>query len=248
MTSPVSRVAPPLPGRAIVRQTWSDVSFLHWQVDTELVRPHLPQGVHPDEFEGTSWVGLVGFVLGDHRFLPLPPVPVLGTFAEVNVRLYTIDDDGNRGVVFCSLDAHRLLPVLAARAMFSLPYIWARTGVRRGGDVFDYAVLRHGRTHTRSRFTVRAAGERDDSDLATFLTARWGFHERTYGRTIYARNVHAPWPVERGILERIDDGLLAAAGFADAAGRPPDLVHVARGGVVTDFSAGRPVGSERHSG
>ena len=43
-----------------------------------------------------------------------PAVPYLGTFPETNVRLYSVDAHGRRGVVFRSLDASRLIPVLMA--------------------------------------------------------------------------------------------------------------------------------------
>jgi uncharacterized protein len=52
--------------------------------------------------------------------LSLPAIPYLGSFAETNVRLYSVGPDGRRGVVFRSLDAARLMPVLAARWGFRL--------------------------------------------------------------------------------------------------------------------------------
>ncbi len=41
---------------------------------------------------------------------------VLGSFLETNVRLYSVDGTGRRGVVFLSLDTPRLDVALAARA------------------------------------------------------------------------------------------------------------------------------------
>ncbi|HEU0087790.1 MAG TPA: DUF2071 domain-containing protein, partial [Pseudonocardiaceae bacterium] len=53
---------------------------------------------------------------GSVRILGTPPLPYLSGFPETNVRLYAVDpDSGRRGVVFRSLEAARLLPVLAAR-------------------------------------------------------------------------------------------------------------------------------------
>jgi uncharacterized protein YqjF (DUF2071 family) len=46
----------------------------------------------------------------------LPGVPYPGTFPETNVRLYSVDEHGRRGVLFRSLDASRLIPVTVARA------------------------------------------------------------------------------------------------------------------------------------
>ena len=45
-----------------------------------------------------------------------PGIPYLGTFCETNVRLYSVDGQGRRAVVFLSLEAERLVPVLTAQA------------------------------------------------------------------------------------------------------------------------------------
>ena len=105
-------IAPPLPGRVLVEQHWRDVVFLHWRVDPERVSPYLPKGTRHELIDGATWVGLIPFVLADTRFPPLPPLHRLGTFVEVNVRLYARDHLGRRGVVFRTLEAGRLLPVV----------------------------------------------------------------------------------------------------------------------------------------
>jgi uncharacterized protein YqjF (DUF2071 family) len=251
---PITPTAPPLPGRAVLEQRWSDLVFLHWRVPSTTVAPFLPAGTRPDEFDGSSWVGLIPFVLSRTRPLPLPPVPWLGTFVEVNVRLYSVDEAGRRGVVFRSLDAEHLLPVLAARAAFGLPYEWAAMRATRrlddrGGVVLDYRSARHRALRAahadarpeparppRTLIRARMSREAVDDGLARFLTARWGFHETRRGRTTWARNTHAPWPLRRAELLELHDELLAAAGFPGLASRAPDSV-LASPGVVTRFSA-----------
>jgi uncharacterized protein YqjF (DUF2071 family) len=263
---PIAPVAPALPGRAILEQRWSDLVFLHWRVPSSSVAPFLPAGTRPDEFDGSTWVGLIPFVLSHTRPLPLPPIPWLGTFVEVNVRLYSVDEQGNRGVVFRSLDAEHLVPVLAARAAFGLPYEWAALRARRrveetgdggagagAGTLLEYRSARHralpaahgdarARRARPPRTLVRARMLREtaDDELDRFLTARWGFHETRRGRTIWARNTHAPWPLRRAELLELDDELLAAAGFPGLSIRPPDSV-LASPGVVTRFSAPSPI-------
>ena len=81
-----------------------------------------------------------------------PAVPWLGTFPETNVRLYSIDSRGRRGVVFRSLEASRLAVVLGARAVFSLPYQWARMSITR--SVVDELELDY---RTTRRFAGRGA-------------------------------------------------------------------------------------------
>lgn len=249
---PAASSAPPLPGRAIIRQRWSDFLFLHWRVAPELVAPFLPAGTRPDVFDGSAWVGLIPFVLGRHQFLPLPPVPGLGTFIEINVRTYSIDAAGDRGVVFRSLEAQHLPPVLAARALFGLPYQWADASLTRSGDELEYRSRRHrlagGAAHPlverpTTRIRARVSESPVDTPLSRFLTDRWGFHERHLGRTIHARNAHEPWPLVDATLLSLDDQLLEAAGFPGLAGRAPDSVLATPPGrgVVTEFAAARRV-------
>ncbi|MBX9470495.1 YqjF family protein [Microcella sp.] len=236
--------APPLPGRAVIRQRWSDFVFLHWRVAPEVVAPFLPAGTRPDVFDGSAWVGLIPFVLSDHAFLPLPPVPGLGTFIEINVRTYSIDEAGRRGVVFRSLDAEQLPSVLAARALFGLPYEWMHAGKRISDDTVEYRSRRRTGSRPTTRIHARVGTEPVDSKISRFLTARWGFHERHLGRTIYARNTHEPWSLVGAELQHLDDQLLAAAGFPDLAARAPDSVlatPAGHPGVMTEFAAARRV-------
>jgi uncharacterized protein YqjF (DUF2071 family) len=51
---PDTRIADP-----IMRQNWRDVTFLHWRVDSALVRRLIPPQLEPDIFDGSGWVGLV---------------------------------------------------------------------------------------------------------------------------------------------------------------------------------------------
>ncbi|WP_353829074.1 YqjF family protein [Agromyces sp. SYSU T0242] len=239
---------PPLPGRRLVEQHWRDVLFLHWRVDPARVAPLLPHGTRPDVLGDATWVGLIPFVLADTRFPPVSPMRRLGTFVEVNVRLYSRDDRGRHGVVFRTLEAGRLLPVLVARAGWGLPYHWARSSVTRRTDAagveLDFRSRRHGPGGPSTRISARLGGpvaaNAPDAELASFLTARWGYHERHLGRTWWARNTHEPWPLQRAELLELDDELLAASGLPELAGRAPDSV-LASTGVRTAFSRPRPV-------
>lgn len=245
MTAAPDPHAPPLPGRAIIRQRWSDFVFLHWRVTPDVVAPFMPVGTRPDvDANGDAWVGLIPFVLSDHAFLPLPPVPGLGTFIEINVRTYSIDDAGRRGVVFRSLDAEQLPSVLAARALFGLPYQWMRAEQQLADDTIEYRSRRRTGTRPTAHIHARPGTTPVDTPLSRFLTARWGFHERHLGRTIYARNTHEPWTLVDAELLHLDDELLAAAGFADLAVRAPDSVlatPLGHPGVLTEFAAPRRV-------
>ncbi|MBA3489783.1 MAG: DUF2071 domain-containing protein, partial [Longispora sp.] len=117
-------------GKTLLTQSWLDLTFLHWAVDPEQVALLLPAGTLPDMHEARTYVGLVAFRMHRIGWLNLPGLPYLGTFPEINVRLYSVDEHGRRGVVFRSLEASRLLPVLTARWAFRLPYYWAKMSMQ----------------------------------------------------------------------------------------------------------------------
>jgi uncharacterized protein len=115
-------------------QRWTDAVFLHWRIRQSTAAAFMPPGVVPDAFDGSAWVGLIGFRLQGAGLGHGPGIPYLGDFNEINVRLYSRDADGTRGVVFLSLDASRLAVVLAARAA-GIPYVWSRTSFLEAGDL-----------------------------------------------------------------------------------------------------------------
>ena len=243
MIEPVSPEAPELPGAVLMSQGWRDLTFLHWAVDPALVAHRMPPGVRPDTIDGATYVGLIPFRMVGAALGRGPAVPWLGTFLETNVRLYSVDDTGRRGIVFLSLDTDRAAVVAGARAGFGVPYRWARMRHRRSGDLHTYdARLRWPGLRASSHVVVRAGAPRASTELDHFLSARWGLHTRWAGRTLYVPNRHEPWPVHDAEVLALDDGLMASVGLPGLADRSPDHVGFSPG-VFTEF--GFPVDSRR---
>jgi uncharacterized protein len=245
---PVSAAAPALTGPVMMTQDWRDLTFVHWAVEPERVRRMMPPGVRPDVLDGRTYVGLVPFRMVDAGVLRGPRVPWAGTFLETNVRLYSVDDTGRRGIVFLSLDTDRSVVVLGARAAFGLPYRWSRmrheVTMDQGSPVHRYeSRLRRPGFRPRSLVVVRAGSTREGSSLDTFLSARWGLHVRWLGRTLYVPNRHDPWPLRDAEIVSLEDELLSSVGLGELATRTPDQVAFSDG-VHTEFgfpsSARRP--------
>jgi uncharacterized protein len=229
-----------------MEQRWADAVFLHWRIPEPVAASFMPAGVVPDEFDGSAWVGLIGFRMQDAGVGTGPGIPYFGSFNEINVRLYSREPDGTRGVVFLSLDASRLAVVLAARAA-GLPYVWSRCRFRavNPGDPADpgdpgdpgagYSVRRFG-GGARSDFAVAPQYDVEAADpLSVHLTARFGLHTPFRGETLYVPNTHSPWPLFRARLTVLEDQLIAAAGITVSG--PPESVLFSPG-VRTQF--GRP--------
>lgn len=136
-------------GRAVMRQRWRDLLFLHWEVDPGVIAATLPAGLGVDTFRGKAYLGVVPFLMEGVRPAGLPAVPGLSNFGELNLRTYVVGPgpegqivSGNAGgglsgggnvsggggvpgVWFYSLDAHQRNAVWLARRFFALAYHYA---------------------------------------------------------------------------------------------------------------------------
>jgi uncharacterized protein len=251
---PVTADPPPLRGPVLMNQEWLDLTFLHWAVAPERVAHLMPRGVRPDvrtdeTGRQVTYVGLVPFRMHHAAPFRLPGVPWLGTFLETNVRLYSVDRHGVRGVVFLSLDCERVVVTAGARLAFGTPYRWARmrhhVTSREGLPTHAYtARLRRPWPPRTSRVAVRVGDRRDPTDLDHFVSARWGLHTSVLGLPLYVPNRHPAWPLHDAELVELDDELLGTHHFTDLAARTPD--HVAFSpGVRTVFGLPRRLGPRR---
>jgi uncharacterized protein YqjF (DUF2071 family) len=216
-------------------QQWQNLTFLHWRYQPEVIQRLLPRQLEVDTFDGSAWVGLVPFLLCGLR-VPFTPATPWSRFPETNVRTYVKGPDGGRGVWFFTLEADRLLAVLAARVFYRLPYRWAAMQVRQCNEqATEYQSQRRqpfGRAHTDIAIE---RGERIVSGpLDHFLTARYRLYT-SFGQGIAFANIeHQPWPLYRGRVLRLEQDLVERSGPPPVRGAPvvhfsPDLaVRVGR--------------------
>lgn len=213
----------PLVRAPVFIQRWEPTAFLHWPADIADVARLLPPDCEPDTFDGVTYVGLIPLVIRGVRVFGAPPLPHLSTFTELNVRLYSVDTDGRRGIVFRSLDAERLVPVIAAQSTYRLPYKWSRMSYQHSGADHTWTSVRRwpapvgARTHVRIRVGAAIA---EPDELTLFLTTRWALHTVVCGRTSYAVAQHDPWPLHRATVLDLDEDVISAAGLPAPAGDP----------------------------
>lgn len=219
---PVVPDPPPLPGRRVLSQRWSELAYFHWPYDPTVVAALLPPGVTVDTIDGAAWVGLIPFTMRDVAIGPAPPIPWLGTFIEINVRTYVIDRLGRRAVWFFSLDVPRAAIVAVARSVFALPYCWSNAEHHREGARHEYRMNRRwprGRATADIRFTVGEPIASDDvSELDHFLTARWALLTARQDRLLYGAVEHPRWPLHRIDQFSVDQDVVEAAGLPSPEG------------------------------
>lgn len=223
----------PLPaGEWTWRQRWCDLLFAHWPVPAGSLRGLVPEGLEIDEIDGTSWVGVVPFRMEGVSRRPLPDLPGLSAFPELNLRLY-VTRDKRPGVWFLSLDAASAVAVWAARTFFHLPYHHA---------AIDHRIASDGTIHVRSERlggarAVRCRAEfapdgpvapAERGSLEAFLTERYCLYARRRDGALFRCDVHhEPWPLRPATGAMDADALLAPHGLLLPRRKP--LLHMASG-------------------
>ncbi|MEE6138194.1 DUF2071 domain-containing protein [Mycobacterium sp. 050128] len=230
-------IPPPLPGPVTFDQQWSDLTFVHWPVQPDTVAHLYPPGTRPDVFaDGLTYVALVPFMMTSTKVVTALRLPYFGSFAETNVRLYSIDDAARHGVLFRSLETARLAVVPVTRIGLGIPYTWAKMRITRDSNHITYdSVRRWPRRGLRTRLTVAVGDEVEPTPLEVWLTARWGAHTRWAGRTWWVPNAHGPWPLRAAHILELTDELIDASAVPRAGDRMRGLYSP---GVRTRF--GRP--------
>jgi uncharacterized protein len=192
----------PLPdGRWAMGQTWADLLFCHWPVALDELRPHVPDSLPLDLFEGRAWVSITPFEVRGTRPRGALPPPVLSRFPELNVRTY-VTLAGRPGIWFLSLDAASMLAVAAARGLYRLPYLRARMEIARDGPWIDYRSERHDPRGAPATFEARYRPTRDvrhpePGSLEAWLVERYRLYTVDDAGRVYAGDIHhRPWTVQ----------------------------------------------------
>jgi hypothetical protein len=233
--------------RWIMRQAWRNILFLHWPVDPEILKLHIPDPLEMDTFEGSAWIGIVAFSMQGIYFRGLPFVSVVRPFSEVNVRTY-VNHNGKPGVFFMSLDVDDWASLNIAKRWYRLPYHPADISIRKtGGDV---AIKRNRKgsamheTGTVQIKSVRKAAEPvafqgrftpsgsvffpEAGTLDHFLTERYGFYTTHDQLNIYCGDIHhPPWPLQKAGIQ-IDRNTLFSPFHIDVSDQTP-IAHFSEG-------------------
>lgn len=104
---------------------WENLIMANYAVNSELLKPYLPNGVELDFYEDKTYVSLVGFMFKQTSLFNIP-IPFLGTFEEINLRFYVKRVEGDsikRGVVFINETVPYKLVAWLANKLYKEHYI-----------------------------------------------------------------------------------------------------------------------------
>src|SRR3954453_2851971 len=234
----------------LLRASWETLTFLHWRVEPERIQALLPDGLVVDVYDGSAWVGLTPFLMGNMRPLGAPELPHglsvpgmtklrpladVSSTPETNLRTYVKGPDGRDGLWFLTIDAGSAALAAAIRAAVGAPYHHARMSIERDGDIFTYTGSRSGAPES-YRLQVQAGDTVVPSDLHTWVTGRCPAYPRHLGCLLVTPVEHEPWPLRRATLRSLEQNLTDSVGLPGLA--HPALVHYSDG--VQKVRLGRP--------
>jgi len=215
-------------GQPVMHQEWGKLLFMHWRISENLLRPHIPAALQIDTYGDSAWIGIVPFTMWDIRGFPpyMPPLPGLDEMHELNVRTY-VHYNGVPGVWFFSLDANSTAAVLAARAVYHLPYYSADIDLQ-GKRKIKYRLKRREDPPAQFKATWAVGDPLPKAQPGSrefFLTERYLLYSEFEGQIYRARIYHEPWELYKAELADFGSTMLEAEQIAQPKTQP--ILHYA---------------------
>ena len=225
---------------------WRNLLMLNYSVAPSLLERFVPAGTELDEFEGKTYVSLVGFLFNRTRVCGIP-APFHQGFEEVNLRFY-VRRSSKRGVVFIRELVPKFAVAAIARFAFNENYssvpMSHRIETSTDGNV---AEAEYGWHWGKDRFTMRIETEGasflppDGSDSQFITEHYWGYAAQPDGGCLEYEVQHPRWNVwEAKTAEFVGNAApLYGDEIAKALTHEPDSAFLADGSAVTVFKGRR---------
>ncbi|WP_339105517.1 DUF2071 domain-containing protein [Haloterrigena salinisoli] len=193
----------------VASMTWRDGLFVHWPVDADALRPHVPDRLTLETRDGDAWLSVLPFVLTDVGLRGVPTVARTAV-AELNVRTY-VRYRGDPGLFFFSIDVGNPLIAAIVGRTTRLPVYHAHMRVSADNGHVDFSSTRsQTAVGARPRFdgdapparfdaTYRPEGDvfRPEPDtLAYWLVERRRFYAAEDRRVLTGEIAHERWPLQ----------------------------------------------------
>ncbi|MGA2851418.1 MAG: DUF2071 domain-containing protein [Terracidiphilus sp.] len=225
---------------------WSNLLMLNYAVHPSLLERFVPTGTDLDEFEGKTYVSLVGFGFNRTRVFGIP-APFHQAFEEVNLRFY-VRRSSKRGVVFIRELVPKLAVAAIARFAFNENYssVPMSHRIESGADgavAMAESAWRWGKDRFTMRIETQGAGflPPDGSDSQFITEHYWGYAAQSDGGCLEYEVQHPRWNVWNAETAGFTGNAAQLYGeeIAQALRSEPDSAFLAEGSPVTVFRGRR---------
>ena len=182
---------------------WRHLVMLNYEVERSFLLPLLPRGTDLDDYEGSTFISLVGFMFLNTKLMGVS-IPLHRDFEEVNLRFYVrrkAEDGWRRGVVFIREIVPLPAIALTARLFYNERYIsrpmsHSIVHAARGEDLES---VRYAWKHRGAEYFLHAIAEgpagiiTDGSEEEFIVQHYWGYTRQRDGSTVEYQVEHEPW-------------------------------------------------------
>ena len=219
-------------------QNWVNLTFMHWEVDRQLLKKYIPEDLKLETFRGKTYIGTIPFRMEKIRPRYLPSVPFISNFPEFNIRAY-VSKNGISGVLFLTLDAESRITSMYAPWAYGLPYVFAKGKVEEneeGGFSWQSKRKSNGiciKGESKPSGSLRKA---EKNSLEEFLFERYSLYVTYKKKTHIAYTCHEPWEFQNATVKIEENSLTEFYNLGISNLLEPDLTHISKGVQVKTWS------------
>jgi uncharacterized protein YqjF (DUF2071 family) len=169
-------------------QEWNNAIFLHFKVDLEELKKHVPKELEIDLFQGESWVSIVAFTMEKIRPKNIPAFSPISNFHEINIRTY-VKMNNKTGVYFLSIEGGTKLSCKIAKFISNLPYRYSI--IERSSKHYSSINLKF-KDELCFEFEIGKQIEHK-SEIDNWLTERYALFQETDNYINEYEIHHLPW-------------------------------------------------------
>jgi hypothetical protein len=231
--------------RPFLTAEWRYLLMLNYEIDPCLLKPHLPRGVELDNWNGTTYVSMVGFLFLQTKVMGFR-IPGHINFEEVNLRYYVrrkMPDGWRRGVVFIREFVPHPLIATVAKICYDEPYLAMpmrhhmepENGTLRDGSAVQYEWRFNDEWNSLSAKTAGKSQPIAEGSEEEFITEHyWGYTARRNGKSSEYQVEHPRWNFwrTREAHLRCDTAALYGAKFVGVLNTPKSA-FIADGSAIT---------------
>ncbi len=218
--------------------------MLNYAVDPALLAPLVPAGTELDDFEGRTYVSLVGFRFERIRIRGLW-IPFHSAFDEVNLRFYVkrqVENTSRRGVVFISEIVPRWAVAKVAQLAFHEKYVSLPMQHRLDVASAEYRWRKNAKWNSLRVEYQGAPSPAAEGSLDQFITEHyWGYASRPDGGSLEYRVEHPSWRLWKTTSATFagDAGRVYGEQWSAPLAAPPLSAFMAEGSAVAVYPGQR---------
>jgi len=228
--------------KTFLRARWENLIMANYIIDPLILMPYLPTGLELDDYNGKTYVSLVGFMFKRSRIFNIP-IPLMGTFEEVNLRFYVkrkVGDTYRRGVVFINETVPYRPVAWLANKLYKEHYISIPTRhkieTRTGSKIVNYDWKFHNLWNSISVEAEIKSRDMLDGSLEEFIFEHYyGYTKISDSESQEYRINHPKWRVNNvnNSSVQCDFAQMYGQGFSVLSHQTPESVIIAEGSDIS---------------